>query len=312
VRTQAEEGIEMQSYGYQAALTAAHKVNWKVEDLIGGDKRLDFTRPFLPESLAWVEPLGFLTPRERLVLNQIRGHDYLYLFGLVEEFILPFVLDHARPQLSGDDFRVRALLQFAGEEAKHIQLFKLFREDFLAGFGSDCEVIGPPAAIAEAILAKDPLSVALVIAHIEWMTQRHYLDSVRGDEGLDPQFKSLLKHHWMEEAQHAKLDTLMVQALADGRTPEQLLQAVDGYLEIGGLLDAGLEQQLRFDLAAFERATGRKLDTREEAELTRVQQRANRWTFLGSGMTHPSFVATLEDLGPAVRDKVEQVAPAFC
>lgn len=302
----------MQSYGYQAALTAAHKVNWKVEDLIGGDKRLDFTRPFLPESLAWVEPLGFLTPRERLVLNQIRGHDYLYLFGLVEEFILPFVLDHARPQLSGDDFRVRALLQFAGEEAKHIQLFKLFREDFLAGFGSDCEVIGPPAAIAEAILAKDPLSVALVIAHIEWMTQRHYLDSVRGDEGLDPQFKSLLKHHWMEEAQHAKLDTLMVQALADGRTPAQLLQAVDGYLEIGGLLDAGLEQQLRFDLVAFERATGRKLDTREEAEFTRVQQRANRWTFLGSGMTHPSFVATLEDLGPAVRDKVEQVAPAFC
>jgi len=304
--------IEMQNYGYQAALAAAQKVSWKVEDLIGGDKRLDFTRPFLPESLAWVEPLDFLTPREKLVLNQIRGHGYLYLFGLVEEFILPFVLDHARPQLAGDDYRVRALLQFAGEEAKHIQLFKLFREDFLAGFGSDCEVIGPPAAIAEAILAKDPLSVALVIAHIEWMTQRHYLDSVRGDERLDPQFKSLLKHHWMEEAQHAKLDTLMVQALADGRTPEQLLRAVDGYLEIGALLDAGLEQQLRFDLAAFERATGRKLDAREEAEFTRVQQRANRWTFLGSGMTHPSFVATLEDLGPAVRDKVEQVAPAFC
>lgn len=302
----------MQNLGYQAALTAAQKVNWKVEDLIGGDKHLDFTRPFLPESLAQVEPLGFLTPRERVVLNQVRGHGYLYLFGLVEEFILPFVLDHARPQLGGDDYRVRALLQFAGEEAKHIQLFKLFRQDFLAGFGSDCAVIGPPAAIAEAVLAKDPLSVALVIAHIEWMTQRHYVESVRDDQGLDPQFKSLLKHHWLEEAQHAKLDTLMVEALADGRTPEQLMQAVDGYLEIGGLLDAGLEQQVRFDLAAFERATGRTLDARERAEFTRVQQRANRWTFLGSGMTHPSFVATLEDLGPKVRDKVEQVAPAFC
>jgi hypothetical protein len=29
-----------------------------------------------------------------------------------------------------------------------------------------------------------------------------------------PQFSSLLRHHWLEEAQHAKLDTLMVEAIA--------------------------------------------------------------------------------------------------
>ena len=39
------------------------------------------------------------------------------------------------------------------------------------------------------------------------MTQLHYLDSVKDDGDLDPLFKSLLRHHWMEEAQHAKLDT---------------------------------------------------------------------------------------------------------
>jgi hypothetical protein len=42
---------------------------------------------------------------------------------LVEEFILPFVLDHARPQLQGDDYRVRAFLAFAAEEAKHNKIF---------------------------------------------------------------------------------------------------------------------------------------------------------------------------------------------
>ncbi len=302
----------MQANGYESALAAAQRVSWRVEDLIGGDKRLDFSRPFLPESLAGVEGLAFLSARERLVLNQIRGHGYLYVFGLVEEFILPFVLDHARPQLSGDDYRVRALLQFAGEEAKHIQLFKEFRREFLQGFGSDCEVIGPPQAIAEAVLAKDPLAVALVIAHIEWMTQRHYVDSVREAQELDPQFKSLLKHHWLEEAQHAKLDNLMVEALAEGRSPEQLLQAVQGYLEIGAMIDAGLEQQVRFDLLALERATGRKLGSAEREELTRAQRRAMRWTFLGSGMTHPTFQALLEDLGPAAAAQVEEVAPAFC
>src|SRR5215212_394804 len=115
-----------QQYTYEAALTASEAVRWKVEDIIGGDKRLDFTEPFMPESLARVEPLGFLTSEEKTVLNQIRGNTYLSIFGLVEEFILPFVLDHARPQLAEDDYRTRAFLQFASEEAKHIQLFKRF------------------------------------------------------------------------------------------------------------------------------------------------------------------------------------------
>ena len=137
-------------YSYQSFLSAPEEIHWRIEDIIGGEKRLDFAKPFMPESLARVEPLEFLTPDEKRILNQIRGNAYLCIFGLVEEFILPFVLDHARPQLQGDDYRVRALLQFAGEEAKHIQLFKRFRQEFEDGFGTDCSVIGPPEAIADA------------------------------------------------------------------------------------------------------------------------------------------------------------------
>src|SRR5262249_17394762 len=162
------------------------------------------------------------------VLNQIRGHDYLYVFGLVEEFILPFVLDHTRATLQMNDARVRGFLNFASEEAKHIDLFKRFRKDFLDSFGSECEVIGPPEAVAQAVLAKHPLAIALVILQIEWMTQRHYLDSVARNQDLCPQFKSLLKHHWMEEAQHAKLDTLMVQAISEASSPAEREKAVDG------------------------------------------------------------------------------------
>jgi hypothetical protein len=249
---------------------------------------------------------------EKRALNQIRGNAYLYIFGLVEEFILPFLLDHARPQLLGDDYRVRALLQFAGEEAKHIQLFKLFREEFERGFGHSCAVIGPPEAIAEAVLAHDPMAVAMAILHIEWMTQRHYLDSVKDNQALDPQFKSLLKHHWMEEAQHAKLDTLLIEALSEGRSSEEIATAVEQYIEIGGFLDGGLAQQTQFDLDAFERATGRTLTAGERENLLERQRQANRWTYLGSGMTHPNFLATLESLAPEARARVEQIAPAFC
>src|SRR6266496_6154873 len=222
--------VMQSNYSYQAALEASERIGWRVEDIIGGEKHLDFTKPFMPESLAQVKQLTFLTPAEQRTLNQIRGHEYLAMFGLVEEFILPYVVDHARSQLSGDDYRVRALLQFASEEAKHIQLFKRFRQEFKDGFGTECPVIGPPEAIASAILAHDPLAVALTTLHIEWMVQRHYVDSIRDDQDLDPQFKSLLKHHWIEEVQHAKLDTLMVEALAAGRNEEQIMQAVEEYI----------------------------------------------------------------------------------
>src|SRR4026208_1607224 len=221
-------------YTYQSVLAASEMIHWRIEDIIGGEKKLDFRKPFMPESLARVEPLTFLNSDEKRILNQIRGNAYLSIFGLVEEFILPFVMDHARPHLQGDDYRVRALLQFAGEEAKHIQLFKTFRQEFEEGFGTDCPVIGPPEAIASAILAHDPLGVAITTLHIEWMVQRHYIDSIRDDQDLDPQFKSLLKHHWVEEVQHAKLDTLMVEGLAASRSEEVVLHGVEEYLAIGG------------------------------------------------------------------------------
>jgi hypothetical protein len=299
-------------YTYQDILAASEKINWRVEDLIGGERRLDFTKPFMPESLARVEEMTFLTFDEQRVLNQIRGNAYLCIFGLVEEFILPFVIDHARPQLAGDDYRVRAFLQFASEEAKHIHLFKRFREDFELGFGTSCPVIGPAAEIARAVLSHHPLAVALAILHIEWMTQRHYLDSIKDNRQLDPQFKSLLKHHWMEEAQHAKLDTLMVEALAEGRSEQEIERAVNEYLEIGGFIDGGLKQQVEFDLASLERATSRQLSAGEREQFIEIQQQANRWTYLGSGMTHENFLTTLERLRPEARNRVEQVAPAFC
>jgi hypothetical protein len=266
----------------------------------------------MPESLARVEPLTFLTRGEQLILNQIRGNTYLCIFGLVEEFILPFVLDHARPQLQGDDYRVRALLQFAGEEAKHIQLFKRFRQEFEDGFGTECSVIGPPAAIASEVLSHSPLGVALAILQIEWMSQRHYVESIKDDQELDPQFKSLLKHHWMEEAQHAKLDTLMVESLAAGRSEEEIMQDVEEFLEIGGFLDGGLTQQVEFDMEALSQATGRELRESEKQEFRRVQQQANRWTYLGTGMTHERVLETLENLTPKARQRIESIAPAFC
>lgn len=302
----------IERYTYQSALAASEMIHWRIEDIIGGEKRLNFDKPFMPESLARVGSLSFLNKEEKRTLNQIRGHAYLSIFGLVEEFILPFVLDHARPQLHGDDYRTRALLKFAGEEAKHIQLFKRFRQEFEDGFGSKCEVIGPPEAIAKEILAHDPLGVAITTLHIEWMVQKHYLESIKDDHQLDPQFKSLLKHHWLEEVQHAKLDTLMIATLAADKTEDEILASVEEYLAIGSFIDAGLKQQVELDLQSLARACWLDLTDEQEDEFRKVQLQANRWSYLGSGMTHERVLSTLESLTPKARQRVESVSAAFC
>jgi len=299
-------------YNFRDVLGRSERITWRVEDLIGNGKTLDFNRPFMPENLARMKEMDFLAPGEKRILNHVRGHAYLSIFGLVEEFILPFVLDHARPYINGEDYRARAFLEFAGEEAKHIHLFRRFKEEFDKGFPVACKVIGPADAIARHILSHHPLSVALAILHIEWMSQRHFQESIHDDDTLDPQFKSLLKHHWMEEMQHAQLDTLMVETIAGGLTQAEIEDAIDGYFAIGGFLDDGLKQQTAFDLEAFEAASRRTLAPAERERFMTAQHQANRWTYLGTGMTHPNFIETMGKLSAAKREVLALAAPGFC
>jgi hypothetical protein len=306
------KGVAVASYDYRETLLASQKVSWDIDDIIGGDKKLDFSKRFMPEALARVEELTFLDQDEKRILNQIRGNTYLTIFGIVEEFIVPFVIDHVQwLPMDMDDYKLRAFLQFAGEEVKHIQLFKRFCEEFKAGFATECKVIGPADEIGKAVLAHNPLGVALVILMIEWMTQAHYLDSIKDDNDLDPLFKSLLKNHWIEEAQHAKLDTRMVETLVEGLSDEAIAAGVDGYLAVGGFLDEGLKQQTLFDLESLELATGRKFTTDERERFVTSQLQANRWTYIGSGMVHPKFQATLDRLGGDARKRIDEVAPVF-
>lgn len=299
-------------YSYQGALETSERINWRIEDIIGGDKRLDFTKPFMPESLAQVEGLSFLAVEEKRVLNQIRGHEYLAMFGLVEEFILPYVVEHARPKLSGDDYRIRALLRFAGEEAKHIHLFKRFREEFIGGFGSRCDFIGPAEGVKKFVLSHSPLGVAIAILHIEWITLRHYIEAVRDSQELDPQFKSLLKHHWLEESQHTKVDTLIVEELAASATEKELDLAFQEYAEIAAFIDNGIKQQTEFDVEAFVNTSGRKLSKSDRDAITAAVLKGMRWTYLGTGMTHANFLDTVESIRPEARKQIEAMAPAFC
>ena len=297
------------SYDYRTTYQQALQANWQVDDIIGGEKTLDFRKPFLPDVWVETDSLDFLSEKEKLIVNHIRSHSYLYLFGFVEEYIAPYVVEHVRSRIhKAMPEELRALLHFAEEEVKHIELFQRFCEEFRTGFGSTCDVIDSPEAFAAQLLSKSPLGGALAILHIEWMTLLHYVSSVRENVDIDPQFSSLLRHHWIEEAQHAKLDTLMVEGIAQDLSEHEIEAGIDDYLAIGGMIDAGLAQQIEMDLASLTRATGRTLSERDAERYRAVQQRSYRKTFLTSGMRYGRFQDILAAISPEGAKKVAEVA----
>lgn len=292
------------NFDYESCVRASEKVAWKLDEAFPPDMKLDYTKRFLPDAITGVGSLGFLSPAEKLKLNQITGNAYLYLFYFVEEYIVASVVQHANAEMFGDPAALRALLRFADEEVKHQQLFIRFREAFERGFGFPCDVIENPQAVAEVILSKAPMAVALVTLHLELVTQQHYTEGIRDAEGLDPFFASLLKNHWLEESQHAKIDALELQKLATGAAEAQIDGAIEDYLGILGAFGGLLKQQGLYDVKSLERATGKTFSDEERGAIAAAQARAYSRALINMGVENSAFQKYLGQFSEAGRSRV--------
>lgn len=65
---------------------------------------------------------------------------------------------------------------------------------------------------------------------------------------LDGLFRDLLRFHWLDEAQHAKIDSLQL-------------------LELGGAVDGLLSPQADLDVQSLERALGRTFSSDDKVEI---------------------------------------------
>jgi hypothetical protein len=282
-------------YSFSSVLADAQRARWSLDDVASRVQHIDFQRRFLPEPLVHVEGLTFLGDDERRMVNQIRAHSYLRLFALIERFILPFAVMHAGDALHRSHEELLALMQFAEEEAKHIALFERFSDAFELGFGCACEVVGPSEEIAGLVLAEDSIAVALLVLHIEWMTQDHYLRSAKDASDVDPAFTYLLRCHWMEEAQHARIDTLLLEKLARGRSDADRERGLLGYVGLLEALAGALSRQVELDIEAFQRAGGRVTGAARD-NWREQQSRAYADAFLATGLRHPRLRASVEQL----------------
>jgi hypothetical protein len=298
------------NYSYQECLDNSKKVAWKEEDVFR-DKNFDFSKRFLPNRLSGVDDITCLNDNEKRQLNQIMGNAYCHIFAYVEEFIIPLVTETALKDIHGEEVRLRSLLRFAEEEFKHQELFRRSMALFDQGFGAKCSLIPGREDVAKVVLSKSRLAALYLTTVIEWFTQLHYLEHVRDASGLDQLFRDLLRFHWMEEAQHAKLDTLLIDEAAETATLEEREAAVDELLELGAAIDGLLSQQIAMNIETLQSVTGRKFTEAEKEEISKKTQHAWRWTFLVSGLEHPNVVKLINELTEEGPEKVKRAAKAL-
>jgi hypothetical protein len=285
------------SFDYESCVKASEKVSWQIDDVMPPGTRLDFTRPFLPKALVGKD-LPFLSHGEQRTLNHVNGNAYLNLFGFVEEYILATVIRHAHAETFGDHDAIRALVRFADEEAKHQRLFYRYVDAFKRDCGFETEVLGSAVEVANVILSKSPIAVMLVTLHLEIMTQAHYVECVRDDQDLDPFFAKLLRMHWLEESQHARIDLLELEKMLSVASKPQIETAFSDYLDLIAAFDGLLRAQAEMDERTLARATARTFSDAEKAQIVAAQHAGYRKTFLTYGMTSPTFERHLESIWP--------------
>jgi hypothetical protein len=298
------------TYSYDECLHNSLKVAWKEEDVLR-NRDFDYSKRFLPNRLSGVDEITCLNQDEKRTLNQIIGNAYCHIFAFVEEFIVPQTLQEAQRDVYGEEARLRALIRFAEDETKHQQMFRRSMTLFEKGFGIACGVIPGREEVAKVVLGKSRLCSLLLTSMIEWFTQLHYVEHVRSDEQLDGLFRDLIKYHWIDEATHAKLDSLLINEICGPLSLAQREHAVEELLELGGAVDGLLSQQADLDIESLQQATRRTLTDPERAEIRTNIQRAYRWTFLVSGLRHPTFVKIVGELTEQGQRRLEAAAEAL-
>jgi hypothetical protein len=291
-------------FDYATIVSASEKVAWTVDEVFQ-DRRIDASKPIVPASWVGTDDLPFLGEPERLTLNHCRAFSYVHLLGNFEEFIPLHLSDGVPGAWQRDRAHLRALLRFGEEELKHQELFRraetVLEESCGHAFGRHFDAGKVRvAAFTDAILEFPTLPRFLILLALEWGTQRHYVDSIRDhtEQRGDSLYVDVLKAHWLEEAQHAKTDTLEVARLAHDMSPDELRGAFDGVAGLGALVDATFAGQVNEEIATVEQVMGRAFSDEETATLRDTLHRSMSASIVGVALGHPSFTRVALELSP--------------
>ena len=281
----------MATYTYADCLANSYKINWRIDDVIGGQE-FDLSKRWLPPELSGADQIACLNDEEKIKLTQVEMGSYSHLFGFVEEFIAPTILGLAQ------DFQVdqrdgfNALTNFAAEEVKHMNLFRQVRQLVDDALGLPLDLLPGQDDVAKFVMSKNLGGVLLLTEVIEWFTQLHYVSAMKDHDSLDPFTKRIFRAHWQEESQHALMDHLEVLRAFGSMNDAEKDEAIADLIELVGAVDGLLQVQSGLDVDNLEKCLGRTFSEADRAEITDKVLAAKRYMFIESGATHPKFQET--------------------
>ncbi|HMA88768.1 MAG TPA: hypothetical protein VKP89_08495, partial [Burkholderiales bacterium] len=150
---------EADSKRYARAVEVSKRVRFEIErDVIRG-RRFDFAKKFLPDGLSKTGRLEFLGVGEKRMVSQIQGRTYANMFGLVERFIGPKIVEVSREHWLGDQTAFEALVRFTDEELKHQELFRRVERLIAQGMPEGYAFLPQPNDVAKVVLSKSAWAV---------------------------------------------------------------------------------------------------------------------------------------------------------
>ena len=274
---------------YAKCVEVSKRIRWDIErDVIRG-RKFDVSKKYLPDGLSMAPSLEFLGKDEKRLFSQIQGRSYANIFGLVERYIPPMVLEVSKDHWLGDQTAFEALVRFTDEELKHQELFRRIEAMIAPAMPAGYTFLPEPNAVASAVLSKCTWAVLALTCDIELFTQAHYRQSIDRDAELSELWKDVFLFHWKEESQHAILDELEWQRENAKLTPGERDRAVTDLIELVAAVDGILQVQAKADTDYFLRVCGRTFGGAEVKRIGETMLKAYRWQYIGSGVQDERF-----------------------
>ncbi|HEX9182389.1 MAG TPA: hypothetical protein VF876_03940 [Burkholderiales bacterium] len=290
---------------YAKCIEVSKRVRFDIDrDVIRG-RRFDFSKKFLPDGISKVNELEFLAADERRQLSQIQGRTYANMFGLVERFIGPKILEVSREHWLGDQTKFEALVRFTDEELKHQEMFRRIERLAAADMPEGYRFLPQPNDVASVVLSKSTWSVLALVCHIELFVLAHYHASIDPDTGLSELYKDVFLHHAREESQHAILDELEWRRENANLSAAERDIAVDDLIALVGAVDGLLQLQAGADADYFLKVCGRSFSAHQQAQVRTGVLKAYRWQYIVSGVEDSRFQKILGDMiTPVQADRI--------
>jgi hypothetical protein len=274
---------------YAKCIEVSKRIRWDIDrDVIRG-RSFEYSKKFLPDGLSKVGELDFLSADERRLMSQIQGRTYANMFGLVERFIGPKIVEVSREHWLGDQTAFEALVRFTDEELKHQELFRRIERMVAQGMPGGYSFMPQPNDVATAVLGKSTWAVLALICHIELFVLAHYREAIEPDAQLSGLWKDVFTFHAREESQHAILDELEWKRENGRITPEERDRAVDDLIALVAAVDGILQMQAAADTDYFLRICGRLFDKAQVAGIKETMLSAYRWQYITSGVQDERF-----------------------